>query len=517
MKYTNKILILVIITLQLILPKFSIAESGNRVKVIVPSTNRPPVEYEGLSNSAKQLNPELCLDSSGQNIYKNNKNPFKEQWANELMCTQTMIDSTLLNEKSSTISSSISVLSNFIESTKLSISEVEKMTTLDGSVFRIIPAGDQIENSYKKASGIVLKCVQDDVNNIGKKSYPIGNIESDKGKSYANTTSKIEEQMAEIKKNNSELYKSYSSEPASNKGKITNNTLDRLMSLKSVLSGKFILITDNAYSKYHGNTNSITLKVSIDRNSDGKPILCKDFVGWGLETKLNLGGVKGDFVRSTVSIDDNIYTNECIPESYLLGELKSGISRSITTYTAIKSDYEKQLNQINTQLSKMNPRLDKCANGDTQQSFASNGAAKQSLAKNESGNNEEVNINDIGPSILGGNITTPHIRGISPDLSEEGKTVRIYADYVDINKNYISISRNNGTLNFVSPAYRDSIGWYLKFVVKGLPPGEYKVSIDNDAYGFSSDTKDLKIVTKTINKFKQSSAVTDALKNLFDL
>src|SRR5574343_63299 len=157
----KKILSLVIIALLSSSPKFSLAESGNKVKVIIPSTNRPPVEYEGLSNSAKQLNPESCLDSSAQNIYKNNKNPFKDQWSNELMCAQTMIDSTLLNEKGTAINNSISVLSNFIDSTKLSISEVEKMTTLDGSAFRIISAGDQIDNSYKRASGVALKCVQE--------------------------------------------------------------------------------------------------------------------------------------------------------------------------------------------------------------------------------------------------------------------------------------------------------------------------------------------------------------------
>lgn len=514
----KKILSLVIIALLSISPKFSLAESGNKVKVIIPSTNRPPVEYEGLSNSAKQLNPESCLDSSAQNIYKNNKNPFKDQWSNELMCAQTMIDSTLLNEKGTAINNSISVLSNFIDSTKLSISEVEKMTTLDGSAFRIISAGDQIDNSYKRASGVALKCVQDDANSE-KRSYPIGSMELDKGKAYANTTAKIEEQMTEIKKNNSELYKAYTSEPSGNKGKITNGTLDRLISLKSVLSGKFILLTDNAYSKYHGNSNSISLKVNIERNSDGKPMLCKDFVGWGLETKLGLGGVKGDFVRSTVTIDGNVFSGECIPESYLLGELKSGISRSITAYTALKTDYEKQLNQINTQLSKMSPKLDKCANGDTQQSFASSNFSKQSLLKNESSirGSDTVNPNDIAPSIAGGSRTTPYIRGISPDLSEEGQTVRIYADYLDINKNFINISRNNGTISFSSPAYRDSLGWYLKFVVKDLSPGEYRVSIDNDTYGFSDEIKDLKIVPKTVNKYRQSSTVIDSIRNLFDL
>ncbi len=107
----------------------------------------------------------------------------------------------------------------------------------------------------------------------------------------------------------------------------------------------------------------------------------------------------------------------------------------------------------------------------------------------------------------------PTIKSIVPVTARVGDVIKVYVDYLSLTSNNIAVrSKKGGSVNFTSPAYRDTNGWYIKFTVKSLPPGNYTISVDNDSYGFSTQTKSIKIISGT-TQVPSVSPVTSSTKN----
>ena len=62
-----------------------------------------------------------------------------------------------------------------------------------------------------------------------------------------------------------------------------------------------------------------------------------------MPSKLALGGVKGDFLMSTITFGGNVFTDDCIPEEYLLKELKAGVGKNLAYFEKQKAEYEARI------------------------------------------------------------------------------------------------------------------------------------------------------------------------------
>ncbi len=514
-KSTVSAILLCILTFFIPVISFAESQGGGDVRIIIPENQHPPAEFSPLLSDESLSGPELCLDATRKGLFDKDIDNFqakeKEKWKQNALCAQNIVDATVFGQKSEDLRKSIAVIQNHIDSLSLSMREILPLKTLDGVTFFIIPAGDTTNKAYKRADNIALKCVLNNENKppstVG--SYPVGTSVTDKGSQYVEITDKIKAEVAVIKNKITEMYNAYQAALKKNSGRVTQETVDKLLFLQTTLDGNFFLATPFASSKYHASngmaSSTISLLVALEKGTDSKPVKCTDNDTLA-EAQFFL---KGALLRSTVTIDEKVFANDCIPAEYLLKKLKGSIAKNLMAFRKKKMDYEKQLNQVDGQLAGFAKAIDQCIMGEPVQ-FGQVG--KHSL------NSAPV----LEVSSTGSNV--PSIKQMTT-IAKSGDTVKIYADYLSLTANNIAISTYTGTngassgtgtqsgsRNFTSPAYRDTGGWYIKFIVKDLPAGNYNVSIDNDSYGFSEQPKPLKIIANT----KQSSSIWDGLRGLFN-
>ena len=339
--------------------------SGTKVKVIVPENRTPPAEFVALnSTEAKQIkSPDACLDATAKGLFNKKQQPFRadleESWKKEAKCAQDISDATTLEQKNADFAESIRIIQNYIDAITLSSLEIKNLTTLDGTSFSIIPAGEKQEKIYLKVGSILLKCV-------ANSSVPLGTILSNKANIYVSTSSEIETKIAGSKKTNADYYTAFVKESAKYPDTVTNATLNRLITLKEMLKSDFSLMSKGAISKHFTSLekeNVIPLSVKIIKDAGGKTKECKPdtFAGIQLGALKVKGDNVGKFISGNVTVGDKVYQKDCIPEAYLLKELKIGMEKSLAYYQKLKVEYETQLKQTTSELETLRTAGYNCA------------------------------------------------------------------------------------------------------------------------------------------------------------
>ncbi len=341
------------------------SRAGTKVKIVVPDTKMPPAGFEPLPKGVKFISDLLqCADESQR---QPNATAYQEYLAQAPKCATGVADATALQEKSADLERSVAVIQTFIDSLKLSAKETKEMTTLDGASFVIIPQGAKQDKEYEQATGIAMKCMQD-VSNSQKTLAPVGAISLSKGAPYAEITPELIEKVKAVKGKIEKSYQAFLKESAKDRGTVTNSTLNRLVLLSKTLEDSFALVTANAFSTYHqyaaSSGNSIPLSVALAREENGKKKECASISTWA-QVQIKAEGVKGAFVSSAVTLDGKTFAPDCIPETHLLGELKAGIAKNLTTFEKLKAEYEKQIKETKGKLDVLETAKYNCSATDT--------------------------------------------------------------------------------------------------------------------------------------------------------
>ncbi|PIQ68908.1 MAG: hypothetical protein COV91_01710 [Candidatus Taylorbacteria bacterium CG11_big_fil_rev_8_21_14_0_20_46_11] len=322
---------------------------GTKVKVLVQNDHTPPADFEVVTAGEKLSKPEVCLDATGQSVFNRSPEDFRTGWNSEATCAQNVATATLLEEKIADMKQGLASIQDLVDALSLSTREVASLTTLDASVFALVSAGEVIEKPYGQIGNVAVQCV-------AGRSLPIGTSSTGKGELFSGVSPSLEKKSVDVQQKIDERYKDYQTEVKKSKGKVTHATLSRLTDLKEALAKDFVLVTKSALlgkeSSFGGSGATISLAVTLDRDDVGKAKECSSF-SWGVPTKLKIGGVKGGFVSSTVTFGDKVFEHDCVPEVYLLGELRDGINKNLSYYIAEKSKYENVLSQMESQLSSM--------------------------------------------------------------------------------------------------------------------------------------------------------------------
>jgi hypothetical protein len=327
-------------------------KSGTQVIVRGAEARVPPVEFEAVLQGVKKEKPEQCLDASGRRVFAENPAPMREGWAKEARCAQGLAEATLLMQKIEDLKESVAVLERFLNSMTLSEREARDMRTLDKTAFVLFPSGVEEESIYHHIGAVALACITDPQNRVKSEQAPIGVSGTVKEKMYTESTSELAQAAAKTKLDIGETHKVFQGESAGSRGKVTNNTIGRLKTLKTMLNGNFVLVTETAFKRFHTSPevgkDAISLSVAFERGADGKTQACAVQDRWA-SAQIGIGGL-GEFTRSTVTFGNQVFAGDCVPSSYLLGELLVGIAKNREFYEKKKAEYERLLKEAEAQL-----------------------------------------------------------------------------------------------------------------------------------------------------------------------
>ena len=321
--------------------------TGTPVKVLVPIDRMPPAEFELVPKGAKVTKPDTCLDASGKLVFAKNPKSFNTNWSNTAKCAQSIVDATTIDNKIKDLKASIAVIKKFTDSLQQSKNEIRQLTSLDDTSFVIIPGGVKQEKIYEHTSGVAFKCV------AGAGTL-LGSALQVKGSSYIENSPQIDSETKIVKQKINKGHQDFKKEDASDRGAVTSGTINRLSLINEILSKNFILITANAYNKHYESAdgvikNAIPLSVALEEGEGTKKKLCTSYSS-GASLKLSIAGIEKSFITSTITLDGNIFDPECIPEVFLLTELKNGITKNITYFEKLKAEYEALLVPLEKQL-----------------------------------------------------------------------------------------------------------------------------------------------------------------------
>ncbi len=321
--------------------------SGSKVKVIV-SDNQPPADFVVLAKGETNLTPDKCIDATSQGLFQKKEQPFRSDlekgWAQDGVCATNIATATMLKQKIDDIktTNSIGTIQNFVDSLALSVNKTKNLTTLDGASFIIVPAGEAQPKTYGQINDINIKCVSD-------KMVPLGTGGMSAGHTYIEFTPALKTQTNTVKQKIQKSYDSYLKEK--NKGTVIGSTLDRLTALQTTLKGPFILITADAGANLKAASqtgNTLPLSVKLEKSADGKVVVCP--IGAAANFQLNIGGrdvlAAGKFLKATISLNGKIFEHDCIPEAYLLKELKDGVQKNLAFFQKLKDNYQSVEQQL---------------------------------------------------------------------------------------------------------------------------------------------------------------------------
>lgn len=327
-------------------------ESGTKVKVIVPESRTPPVEFEALAKGEKTVEPQVCLDASGQRTFDASPQTFLVNWEKEAKCARTITDATVLKEEIADLKQSVAVLKNLIASRELSLKEIMGASTLDSISLSIIPVGEEQNKTYTRADNIAMACLENATGSATGVIAPFGVGGAANGTIYAETSPRLDALTGALKQKNLANHKAYTSAAEKNSGKVSKAGLDRLSELEKTLEKDFMVATQSALSQFHPGAlsggDSIALAVTTEKGADGKEQRCN--IPILLNAAVRILGVRGDFLKSTVTVDGRVYEHDCIPQAHLLKKMKDRFAASIADFQKKKAKYEAQLRQTEQQL-----------------------------------------------------------------------------------------------------------------------------------------------------------------------